>query len=97
MPTTRRATFICAFAALATLAACGSKVKGKYANSTGAMELDFRNGKVYMSALGATVQSDYEVNGNEVIVKGPQGNMVLTRNDDGSLSGPGGDLRPVED
>jgi hypothetical protein len=78
----------------AFLAACGGGLDGTYASSNGAMSVKFASGKAYVESFGGTAQVDYQVDGDQVILKSPNGNMVLTRNHDGSLGGsPFGDLK----
>lgn len=74
------------------LAGCGGGISGTYASSEGGMSIRFDSGKAYVTTLGGTVQTGYEVDGDKIILKSPQGNLVLTRNDDGSLQGPMGTL-----
>lgn len=70
------------------LAACGSKVKGVYADSTGALSADFDGSNVKMTMAGATMPPmAYTVEGKTIKVSGGD---AMTINDDGSLTGPGG-------
>ena len=91
----RRAALACAIVVAA--AACGSHVKGKYASSNGMMSVEFKDGKAYVEMPMGTTQTDYEEDGDRVILKNDGGNLVLTRNHDGSLSGPMGDMKRVDD
>jgi hypothetical protein len=56
----------------------------------GISELKFESGgKVYMKAMGMETEMKYEVDGKRVKFVGPQGNMILNIQDDGSLEGLG--------
>jgi hypothetical protein len=74
------------------LAACGGGLNGTYTDSMGVASYTFKSGgKVEMSAMGASVEMPYEVDGNKVKIKLPGGAaQVLTINPDGSIAGPGG-------
>ncbi|MGH8274778.1 MAG: hypothetical protein ACRES9_11120 [Gammaproteobacteria bacterium] len=76
----------------ALLAGCGGSMSGTYQSRYGNMSIKFDSGKAYLTTLGGTVETAYEVDGDKVILKSPQGNLVLTRNKDGSLGGPMGTL-----
>ena len=79
-----------------TLAGC-SKMSGKYQDSTGVMSVEFKDGKAYLTTMGTTQEADFDVDGNNVTIKGPTGNLVLTKNSDGTLSGPlGVSLKKVD-
>jgi hypothetical protein len=70
---------------------CGSKVSGKYLAAAGAVTADFESGKVTMTST-ITPQpevDDYTVSGNQITIKSPDGNEVLTIMSDGSLQGDG--------
>lgn len=74
------------------LAACsGSGVSGTYVGGFGSLTFD--SGKVDANLMGATVEMNYTTDGNKVILHAPQGNLVLTRNKDGSLQTPWGTMR----
>lgn len=75
---------------LLLLSACGSGLSGKYSDEMGIMEYEFdTDGTVYMNALGSRVAGEYEIDDNNVIVRGPHGNLVFERKDD-QLVGPMG-------
>jgi len=83
-----------AFIILAALAACGSgeNLSGTYVNDAGLIEMryTFEGDKVYMGVMGAETAMLYKIEGKRVLI-GPEGaQQVLTINEDGSLSGPGG-------
>jgi hypothetical protein len=87
---------LCLSATLA-LSACGSnKPEGLYVNSNGQTSVEFREGKAFVTMVG--MGSDgipYEVKGNTITVHagGMAGDLVLTRNSDGTLQGPFGVMR----
>ena len=82
-----------------TVAACGagaSKLDGLYVNSNGQNSVEFRDGKAFVTMVGmASDAIPYEVKGNTITVHagGMAGDLVLTRNSDGTLEGPLGILR----
>ena len=82
-----------------TVSACGSGGKsldGLYANSNGQTTVEFRDGKAFVTMVGmATDALPYEVKGNTITVHagGMAGDLVLTRNSDGTLEGPFGIMR----
>ena len=74
------------------LAACsGSGVNGTYVGGLGSMTFD--SGKVDAKLMGTTIEMNYTTDGDKVILHSPQGNLVLTRNKDGSLQTPWGTMR----
>jgi len=63
------------------LGACGGGMTGTYADEDGVSSLEFKDdGTVYMSLLGVTVEGEYELDGKRVIIAGPNGSQVLTKN-----------------
>lgn len=74
------------------LAGCGGGINGTYKSSNGLMSIKFESGKAYVTLPGGTVEAAYEVDGDKVILKNPQGNLVLTREKNGSLDGPMGTM-----
>ncbi|MGH8273440.1 MAG: hypothetical protein ACRES9_04155 [Gammaproteobacteria bacterium] len=89
---TRKVSFGALLLSAALFAGCGGGLSGTYESSHGAMSVKFDSGKAYVTTLGGTIQTAYEVDGNRVILKSPQGNLVLVRNKDGTLDGPLGTL-----
>jgi hypothetical protein len=87
---------LCLSATLA-LSACGAgKLDGVYANSNGQNTVEFRDGKAFVTMVGmASDGIPYDVKGNTVTVHagGMAGDLVLTRNSDGTLQGPFGVMR----
>lgn len=84
---------------LAAVSSCGaeSKLDGLYVNSTGQNTVEFKDGKAFIN-IGGGLASDatpYEVKGNTITVHagGIAGDLVLTRNSDGTLQGPFGIMR----
>jgi len=71
-----------------SFAACGSKLDGTYTDETGIVTLSFKsNGKVSQSVMGMETEWNYEVEENKIKVLMPQGTMVWTLQDDGSIQG----------
>lgn len=71
-------------------ASCGGGLSGAYEEESGLGRLEFEaDGTVYVSLLGATVVGEYELDGAHVLVKGPNGTQVLTRNGRHLDGGPG--------
>ena len=73
-----------------------SKLDGVYANSNGQNTVEFRDGKAFLTMVGlASDAIPYDVKGNTITVHagGVAGDLVLTRNSDGTLQGPFGIMR----
>lgn len=71
------------------IAGCGPGLKGTYSDPMGAMQYTFESGgTVYVSVMGMEQELKYEVDGQRVRIISPQGNQILTLQDDGSLQGP---------
>lgn len=78
------ATAVCCW----MLLICGcNKMSGKYSDSSGMLVVEFKSSKAYVTTAGVTTEMDYDVDGDKVTLHNPQGNLVLTKNSDGSLSG----------
>ena len=74
------------------VAACsGGGISGTYEGGFGSLTFD--SGKVDARLMGATIEMKYTTDGNKVVLQSPQGNLVLTRNKDGSLQTPWGIMR----
>lgn len=78
--------------------ACGSssKLDGLYANSNGQTTVEFRADKAFVTMVGMASEGlPYEVKGDTITVHagGIAGDLVLTRNGDGTLQGPFGVMR----
>ena len=89
---TRKISFGAVLLSAALLAGCGGGLNGTYQTSDGNMSIKFDSGKAYVTLPGGTVEAGYEVDGDKIILKNPQGNLVLTREKDGSLDGPMGTM-----
>ena len=82
----------------ANLSGCGDSntLNGVYANSNGQNTVEFRDGKAFVTMVGlASDAIPYEVKGTTITVHagGIAGDLVLTRNSDGTLEGPLGIMR----
>ena len=78
-----------------TLAACGS-LSGTYETSNGVASVSFKSGKAYVTMLGNTEVCEYETKGDKIMVhvKGRgTPDVVFTRNDDGTIDGPLGNMK----
>ena len=71
---------------------CG-KFTGTYETANGVASVAFLSGKVYVTMMGDTELCDYELNGDKIIVHTKTDNVVLTRNEDGTLEGPLGNMK----
>jgi len=84
--------------ALIALPGCGKSdsLDGLYAASSGQATVEFKDGKAYVT-LGAmaTDPLPYEVKDNTITIHagGIPGDLVLTKNKDGTLEGPFGIMR----
>jgi hypothetical protein len=78
------ATSVIALAVIAFLVISrGTGISGTYRQADGTGSMEFRGSKVYITTvLGTTFVSNYEVDGNRVIIKGAGGSQVFTRNGD---------------
>lgn len=76
------------------LAACGGGVSGTYEGGFGSIK--FESGKAYATLMGVTSQLDYSTEGDKIVLKSPQGNLVLTRNKDGSIDTPWGTMKKTD-
>jgi hypothetical protein len=69
--------------ALVLMPACGPRLSGTWANPSGLGQFEFReDGTAYMTSFAGTIACTYELDGDHVIVKGPNGTQVLTRDGD---------------
>jgi len=65
-------------------------MSGTYEEENGVGSLEFKeDGTVYVSFLGVTIAGEYELDGEHVIVAGPNGSQVLTWNGTRLEAGPG--------
>ncbi|MEX0707352.1 MAG: hypothetical protein WD078_05265 [Woeseia sp.] len=71
-------------------AGCGNGLSGSYADETGVTRYEFQSGgRARISVLGSTVNAEYTLDGDKVLVTSPQGTVVLKRDGD-RLYGPMG-------
>lgn len=90
------ALFLSASLAVSACGAGATKLDGLYANSNGQTTVEFRDGKAFVTMVGmASDAIPYEVKGNTITIQagGIAGDLVLTRNTDGTLQGPFGIMR----
>lgn len=73
------------------LAACGGGLSGTYEGEAGSLTFD--GGKADIKTAFSTVEMDYSVDGDKILLKSPQGSLVLTRNTDGSIDTPWGPMK----
>ncbi len=80
-----------ALLAAIALVGCGrDDLVGTYEDDLGLTRYEFLGkGQAHLTVLGATVVADYRLDGDQVLVTGPQGTLVLTRRED-RLYGPMG-------
>lgn len=88
----RGAAFGAALSSAALLAGCGGGMNGTYTDSSGLLSFTFHSGKVDVRTPGGTVEAPYTVQGDRIVIKSPQGNLVIRRNKDGTLDGPVGPM-----
>lgn len=87
-----RAAFALGWAGL--LAACGGGIAGEYRDELGTVRYEFAgDGRVYMSVLGIESAGEYEVDGERILLSGPSGSIVLTRDGDALIGPMGLELR----
>jgi hypothetical protein len=72
---------------------CASRMSGTYENDSGAISVEFKSGKAYVTMLAGTTEVDYQVKRDKIILSNHGGNFVLTRHDDGTLEGPMGRMK----
>lgn len=71
-------------------AGCGGALTGTYQDEAGETSYEFRSdGRASISMLGITVDAEYTLDGDKVLITSPQGTVVLTRSED-RLYGPMG-------
>ena len=73
------------------LAACGGGMSGTYEGGMGSITFD--SGKADATLMGNTIEMDYTTDGDKIVLKSPQGNLVIKRNQDGSLDTPWGTMK----
>lgn len=61
----------------------GGGLSGRYDEAGGMGTLEFKGRRVYVTTvLGTTFAAEYELDGRRIILKGPGGSQVLTREGD---------------
>ena len=76
-----------------TAAGCGPSLTGTYQNDDGGVSVEFKSGKAYVTMLAGTLEVDYQVKQDKVILTNHGSNLVLTRHEDGTLEGTMGRMR----
>ena len=65
-----------------------SSMHGTYADREGSVTIKFQGDKALVTLpMGTTTELKYRMDGDNIVLEGPGGNMVLTREKDGSLGG----------
>ena len=73
------------------VAACGRGPSGTYSDALGAVDYTFKSGnKVVIKSLGTEVEMDYSVEADKIKIQMPEGALLMTMQEDGSLKGPMG-------
>ena len=75
---------------LGALSGCGSKIDGKYVGAANMVTIEFSSGKATItdSMAGTTETADYTFDGDKVTIKSKQGDIALTKMQDGTLAAP---------
>lgn len=73
------------------LTACGSGMNGTWEGGMGSIK--FESGKAYATLMQVTREMDYRTDGDKIILRSPEGDLVLTRDADGSLDTPWGKMK----
>ena len=84
--------FAVAFWLCLILAGCGSRLSGKYQVPNGMISVEFSSRKAYLTVLGETVECEYELKDDKIVIRVRGESLVMTRNQDGSIEGPMGRL-----
>jgi hypothetical protein len=90
------AVLVLAVALAASAYGQSDKMDGVYANANGQNAIEFRGDKAFLTMVGmASDALPYDVKGNTITVHagGIAGDLVLTRNSDGTLESPLGLMR----
>jgi hypothetical protein len=74
------------------LTGCG-RFAGTWETANGIASVSFQSGKAYMTMMGDTELCDFEMKGDKIIVHTKQDNIVFTKNDDGTIDGPLGNMK----
>lgn len=72
------------------LVGCGETMTGVYEEVSGIGRLEFQDdGDVYMTMFDRTVQAEYDVDGDRVIITGTRGSQIYQREGDALVGGLG--------
>lgn len=87
-----RIAFLAPLLATLLLAACGGGMSGTYEGGMGSIK--FASGKAYATlGPGITMELKYSTDGDKILLHSQQGDLVLTRNPDGSIDTPWGTMK----
>ena len=72
-----------------TLSGCGGGLSGeKYAEEGGKDGIEFKSGdKAYITMMGHTIEAEYSVDDEKILIKANGQSLVLTRHEDGTITG----------
>src|ERR1700692_1482333 len=92
-PNLRKAMLISLFAGILVTLVCGRSPAGKYRDTSGTINAQFKDGKAYIGLGAYAVEGTYKIEGKKIIATGDFGLMipnpcVFTINDAGSIDGP---------
>lgn len=73
-----------------SLACAAGAEEGRYANATGDIALELKGGKAHLTIGILTDSNPYRVQGDKIVIQLDDEKITLTREKDGSLSGPPG-------
>lgn len=76
---------------VSAIAGCRARLEGSYENAE--MSIVFTSRHASVTTPGGTVEVDYTVHGDKVVLHNQAGDVVLTFTPDGSLDGPLGRLK----
>jgi hypothetical protein len=76
------------------LAACSGGISGTWKGGMGSIK--FESGKAYATLLGSTREMKYSTDGDKIVLHSSEGNLVLTRNADGSINTPWGTMKKTD-
>jgi len=76
--------------AVVCVSGCSDSMAGRYDESTGIGSMEFRdNGRVYITMRDLTIVGEYNIDGDHIIINGPRGSQVYTRNGEALVGGFG--------
>jgi hypothetical protein len=76
-----------------TLGLVGCGFSGTFQDDQGMVTVTFKSGKATLNLGNSTETLPYEEKGDKILVHTKMGDMVFTKNSDGSLSANGGTLK----